>query len=423
MWGTVGQKKKIASLEKLFDGASDVAQGEGQERRDDMSKATKTDKANVETSDKANVETGKSKGPARKSKAETAKSRWGFAAPHDFHIVGLDVGFRYGEPGFDPELYEPDRISEVPSDDFVAQCKISGVDPISVVRRYVTDTGLQEDMSEGAREVLLVAKGRQRTMAQRINYMGDPSVKVFYFVQEKTDALDVTRENEFRKVRTPLEKANHAARLVSLGYKEVEILSAFSSGDGKRITKMTLINWKRAANCCSEIQARCEAGEFPVTVCYELGKIGYSGDMSPEEKTVAQLDALQAIIDGGGTLKGERGRKNAGAVVESDTDEADEAEEGKGTRVRSAMLSKEAIRNLASVFEADEDEPFTDRVKREGKLVPSKEYRDGDFQAVASALLGAISGDDPTGKALQAFPSVYKHVKKYLRSGSNSEDE
>jgi len=357
---------------------------------------------------KAASKTAETETKAPKGKASKA-ARWGEADPHDLRIVGLDPGYREGESGFNAELYEADRIGR-PSDDAVAMFREHGCDPVCVIRNTL-----------GA---LIVAKGRQRTMSARIVADTDKTaIKVFYFVQETSDALDVTRENEFRKVRTPLEKANHAARLARQGYKEAEILSAFSTDGAKNITKMTLINWKRAANCCPAIQARCEAGEIAITVLYEIGKIGYNDkDMSAEDKTAKQLDALAKIEAEGGTLKGKAGRRNASEAAESsgETDEGSgEADEGSGggKRAKSAKLSPEVLREMAKTFEADEEEPFTDKLRavKDGPLVPSREYVDGDYQKITGALLAAIVGDDPSGEGLRDFPSVYKHVKRYLR--------
>lgn len=384
-----------------------------------MSKASAADKGT------------ENKGAAAKGgKGSKAKpARWGEADPSVLYIVGLDEGFREGEPGFNAELFEPDRIREAPSKDFVESLREHGIDPVMVVRAPHPTLG----------DVLVIAKGRQRTMGARlIAADGKGAISVFYFVQDTSDALDVTRENEFRKRRTALEKANHAARLAKMGKKEAEILSSFSDDGAKQITKMTLINWKRAANCCPAIQARCEAGDFPITVCYEIGKIGYNDkDMTLEDKTSKQMAALAEIEAAGGTLKGKAGRANAGAAAdgagEGSEDEGNGGESGGGgtpggvTRVKSAKLSPDVLREMSKTFETDEDEePYTDMLRtgpeitsgpQKGKraLQPSREYVDGDYQKLTGAILAAIVGDDPAGEALQAFPSVFKHVKKYLR--------
>lgn len=348
------------------------------------------------------------------SKGGTKVQRWGEADPRRLYIVGLDDGFREGEPGFNAELFEPDRIGKAPEKDFVDNLRENGIDPVNVVLFDHPDLGT----------VPVICKGRQRTMAARMIQAAGESVSVFYFIQKASDALDVTRENEFRKRRTPLEKANHAARLAKLAYKEAEILSSFSDDGAKSITKMTLINWKRAANCCAAIQARCEGGDFPITVCYEIGKIGYNDkDMTVEQKTEAQLAALTKIEAEGGTLKGTKGRANASAAAtgdnqedDDDSDDDDEPSSGNQPRGKSTRLSVEALGELLSRFEPDEDEGYSDLLKKDGKEFNPHAYIDGDFQRLTYALLAVVIGDDPTGEHLAEFPSVHRWVKRYLRS-------
>lgn len=352
----------------------------------------------------------KGKAPKPPTKLET-----GFSLPGEFVIMGLTPGYLEGEPGWDVELWDADRIKNRPDPEYVRSLIEYGHDePVSVIK--------------GAKGEKIIKNGRQRVMgtedANAIILAADPKAPpmlVPWFVTTKGTALDVNRANEFRLIDSPLVKARRAMHLKSLGYKEPEIIKSFSTDGATPISKMTLINWKRAANCCRPVQEGFERGEYPITILYEIGKLDHDDE---NEKERIQTEALATIIAAGGTLKGKAGRKNAG-----DTAEGDEGEEGgegggggTGPRAKGAGMSKPMIRELATRFEPEDDTPFTD-LNKHGQ--PTREYVDGDYQLLASALLAAIVGDDPTGRALRAFPSVYHHTKKYLRSpaADGSEEE
>lgn len=351
-------------------------------------------KAKTSTKSDTKGESVTKKAPAPK-KLET-----GWALPQDIVIMGRTSGYLEGEPGWDVELWDAHRIAQSPATEFVTSLIEHGLPkPILCIKR------------DGK---LIAWDGRQRTMGVELAnvqiHAADPKAPLMlvpYVVTEKANALDVTRANEFALIDSPMVKALRAMHLKSLGYKENDIIKAFSSDGATPISKMTLTNWKRAANCCSRIRTGFENGDYPITICYEIGKIDH--DSEPEKERL-QVEALATILENGGTLKGKAGRKNASEAA--DADEGEGSGEESGPRARGAGLSKPAIRELATRFEADEDEPFTDLDKHgEGR-----EYCDGDFQLLTSHLLAAIVGDDPTGDGLKGFPSIYRHVKKYLRS-------
>lgn len=371
-----------------------------------MTKA-KTDKASeTKTPAAAKAPPAKAKGP----KLET-----GYEVPTKLYIVGLDDGFREGEPGWDPELQDPDRLS-APDQGYVDNMIEHGHDkPVGVVYKDHSAFG----------KVRVVFDGRQHVMGARIanDRIGqsavDPILVAYYVKTAGATALDVARANEWARKDSPLVKAKRAIRLAGLGYKEAEIIKCFSDDGARPITKMTLINWKRAANCCAVIQDGFSAGEYPITILYEIGKIkgeGPDAESKEIDKATKQIAALEAIKADNGTLKGKAGRENASTAAEESGEEG--GEDSGGSRAKSAKMSAEGIKDLAKIFEADEEEPFTDMIRgADGKtLVASRTYQDGDFQGLASALLAAIVGDDPGGEALQAFPSVFRHVKKYLRT-------
>lgn len=343
----------------------------------------------------------KTEAPKKGSKAPT-KLETGFSLPGEFAIVGLTPGYCEGEPGWDVELWDADRIKNRPDPEYVKSLIEYGHDePVAVIK--------------GKNGEKIIKNGRQRVMgtedANKLILAADPKAPpmlVPWFVTTKGTALDVNRANEFRLIDSPLVKARRAMHLKSLGYKEPEIIKSFSTDGATPISKMTLINWKRAANCCRPVQEGFERGEYPITVLYEIGKIDHD---SEPEKEALQIAALTKIFEEGGTLKGKAGRKNASEAAEGEEEGGEGG--GGGSRAKGAGMSKPTIRELATRFEPEDDTPFTD-LNRQGQ--PTREYQDGDFQLLASALLAAIVGDDPTGEALQGFPSVYHHTKKYLRS-------
>jgi hypothetical protein len=364
---------------------------------------------------------------------KTPKLETGYEKPENLFIVGLDEGFREGEPGWDPELQDPDRLTP-PDPGYVATMIKHGHDkPAGVVYKDHPVTRLP---------CKVIFDGRQHVMGARLanaEIVGkaEPIVVAFYVKTSGATALDVTRANEWARRDSPLVKAKRAVRLAGLGYKEAEIIEAFSDDGARPITKMTLINWKRAANCCQSIQDGFSTGEYPITILYEIGKIKGEGNTAEEkeaDKAAKQIAALETIKAAGGTLKGKTGRDNASGAAESAAESTEEkekdesSESGKeggngGTRPKSTKLNADALRELATIFESDSDEPFTDMLRTgrpdgQGKatLEPSRQYQDGDYQALASALFAVIVGDDPTGESLSSFPSVYKHVRKYLRS-------
>ncbi len=346
------------------------------------SKASKTDGAAESTETETK---GKKAKPAPKLDS-------GNALPETLYIVGLDDGFKEGEPGWDPELADPDRLN-TPSDDYVTSLIEKGNDaPVAIVYKTLPNLG----------KVKVIADGRQRTMGTRAANLriGDKAepLTVPWYAKDTANALDVTRANEFRLIDSPLTKAKRAVRLEALGYKQAQIIGSFSDDGARTITRMTLINWKRAANCCLEIQNGFESGDYPITILYEIGKIK---DEDPEVKAQKQLAALAKIQEEGGTLKGKAGRANASdATEEGDGDSS--SDENSTPKTRSAKLSAEAIRELAVIFSSDEEEDGADD-------------RD-DYQQLVGALLAVIVGDDPTAKGLKTWPSVQKHVKKVCRS-------
>lgn len=360
--------------------------------------------------------------PAPEPKTAKGKPRktldTGYALPADLVIMGRTPGYLDGEPGWDVELWDADRIRNPPSDDYVTSLIEHGhSDPVACVKRDLLPGVTYTPTTKTRGYALIVWNGRQRTMGTEVandRIIGAdakaPPMLVPYFVTETANALDVTRANEFRLIDSPMVKARRAMHLKSLGYKEPDIIKSFSTDGAAPISKMTLINWKRAANCCRPIQEGFERGDYPITVCYEIGKIDHDDE---NEKERLQTEALVKILEEGGTLKGKAGRKNASDAAGEGEGEEEGEGNGGGNRAKGAGMSKPMIRELATRFEADDDSPFTD-LNKEGK--PTKEYEDGDFQLLASALLAAIVGDDPTGETLKRFPSVFHHTKKYLRS-------
>jgi hypothetical protein len=361
-----------------------------------MSKASKSDK------------------PANSAAAPTSSKKtpkeFGYELPERLFIVGKDTGFMEGEPGYDPQLLDPDRLED-PDDAYVKNILEHGhFKPVIVVTRMLGSLG----------KCKIVVDGRQHVMGARlandqIGEKADP-IQVPWFDKGEANALDVTRANEWARVDSPLQKARRAVRLLALEYTEKQVIAAFSNNGREPITKMTLINWKRAANCCMSLQSMFENGDIPITTLYELGKIGYGkSKMDPIEKAQKQLEAFETMqaagsTDGAAETDGDESEEGGG---DGDGSGSSESTGGRVGKVRSLRLSHTSVRELNAAFAPDEETVYTDRTK-DG----AKEYQDGDFQKLTAALLGIHAGTDPEGKALREFPSVHRHFKKYLRSAT-----
>lgn len=339
---------------------------------------------------------------ADKEKAPS-KLKTGWARPEELIIIGLDI--KPGEPGYNVELEDPDRIKDPPSDVFVTSLIEHGFDgPVRV-----------EEVKIEGKTRFVVVNGRQNTMGGReANKRLDDAHKMLipWYIKPggPATALDVTRANEYAKKDSSIQKARRAARLASLGYDDKKILAAFSDDGARAISKMTLHNWRTLLKCDPSIQEMIESGELPVSIGYELGKLPLAD----------QSAALERIRAEGGKVTGVDGRMNARALAqgglssELGDDEGSDPDGGNGgkTRTRGNKLSAEAIKRLAEVFDEDEEAPYDDTDKK-GK--PCRPYKNGDFQALTGALLALITGDDPKGTRLKAFPSVFHHAKSVIR--------
>lgn len=379
------------------------------------------------------MSTNNSKGAAA-DKAETKgavkKIKTGTADPAALLIIGLDV--KADDPRFASEdgqkvyaeLEDPDRIKVPPSKGFVKSLLEKGYDDLVAVVEY-KPAGSKETL-------LLVGDGRQRVMGGRIantELAAEHRLMVPYFVRTAgMTALDVTRANEWSKKDSPLIKARRAARLASLGYSTEEIIGAFSDDGARAISKMTLSNWRSLLKCSPKIQDLIEAGECPVAVGYELGKIKGEGGTDAEkdaDRHSKQEAALEKIKAEGGTLKGVAGRANAAAEADADDEDGDGEGNGEGgsngsgggkKRAKSSKMSAGQIRKAAEIFSADDEEPYEQE--------PIKPEDTGhSYQELVGALFSVIIGDDPTGKGLKKFgDSVYKPFSKILRSEKVKKD-
>ncbi len=299
-------------------------------------------------------------------------------------------------------LADPDRLASPPSDEFVAsiirhQVK-SAVTIVKVGGRTCVDEGRQRIMGARLANAQLRAKG------------DDAPIRVPALTDKGDDPIaTMVIGNEGKREDSIPAKARKAQRLAARGYTPAETAVMFGHKDGQ-----TLKNWDRLLKCTPEILADIEAGKYPVSIGYELGKL----------ERGKQAPALATILSEGGTMKGAQGRENVKAAAELVNAPAPPAPTGNGLegttvnpngapvpaparaptiRATTRPLSKTALRELANILEP-----------AEGKDGP--EYPDGNAE-FAHLFLCVILGDDATGEGIEGYPSVHKFVKKYLRSG------
>lgn len=283
--------------------------------------------------------------------------------PEDIKIIGIDLPVEAC-----PDLHDPaSNLEEVPEAAVISYV-VHGV-KTPVTYRMVKWEGQDYHVAEDGRRRI---RGARRGNLDLVKHGNEFKIRIKAVAGNGDKLSGMIVANEHRREVSPLAKAQLAERLRTRNTPEAEIAEHFGG-----VSLITLANWSALLECVPEIQAKIQAGEISVSIGYELGKL------APAE----QVPALAKILAEGGSLRGAKGRENVRAQREG----------GGGTKAPKVNAAQ--CRELFAILEPTETEPH-----------------DCEAQAVAYAVLAVVTGEDPHGEKLRAFPEVYKHVKRVLPS-------